>query len=137
VGFSAASVRRLSVALEQLLDPLDLSVSGDTSGSRDPSGSGGARGATRSVGRRRRGRERLAVGGAGKDPDGRSRRDRPFARLANAVRTLRWRQANAVIRLRWSHPTGYRVAKVAITAIAIVAGSYCVGIVVVFLTAMR
>jgi hypothetical protein len=125
-------VRRLSVALEQLLDPLDLAGSGDTSGS------GRARRARGSDGRRRgrRGRERLVVGGGGKDPGRGSSRGRRFGRVANAVGRLRWRQANAVLRLRWSHPAVFRVAKVAMTAIAIFAASCCVGIVVVFLTTL-
>ncbi len=109
-------MRRLSVALDQLLDPLGL-----------PEASG-------ADGGRRFHREQV-VGVLAKAPERQPSRDGRFERLATAFRRLRWRQANAMYRLRWSQASRYRIARLVFTTILIF-GVSC-GLVVLLLATMR
>lgn len=109
-------MRRLSVALEQLLDPLVLSEAG--------SANGGVRA----------GPEQVVANASAPARESGASRDSLFDRVAAAVARLRWRQANAVYRLRWSQAKGYRVARAVFTTIAIVAVSCGISIVVLLVT---
>jgi hypothetical protein len=110
-------MRRLSVALDQLLDPLGL-----------PEASGVAEG-------RRAGTREVVVGDPKSAPERRPGRDSRFERLATAFKRLRWRQANAVYRLRWSQATRYRLARLVLTS-ALIFGISC-GLVILLLATMQ
>jgi hypothetical protein len=113
-------MRRLSVALERLLDPLDLAEPDGAYPSRTPAGSAGTKQVAKAEAKARR-RELRS-------------RDSLFDRLAEVFPRLRWRQANAVYKLRWSQATGYRVARVALATAAIAGVSCGLSIVVLVLT---
>lgn len=126
MGQSAASTGRLSVALERLLDPLDVPEARDRPGAGEP----------RTVsGENSRG-ERLPAAETGRDADGRWSRDSSIERLTNRVERLRWRLATVVYRLRWSHDSSYRVARAVLTGIAILAVTFGV-VVLLLLTTVR
>ncbi len=109
-------MRRLSVALEHLLDPLVLSEAGGSPNGVHP------------------GSEQAVVTGAKTGQESRPRRDSLFERVAAAVTRLRWRQANTVYRLRWSQAKGYRTARAVFTTIVIVAVSCGLSVVVLLVT---
>ena len=109
-------MRRLSVALEELLDPLGPSESGETGDGRS-------------------GPEQLVVRRNGR----RRRRTRPsrvslFERLAAAVWRLRRRKAKAVYKVRWSEAKGYRIVRRTLAIVALGSVSFGVAILIVGLT---
>src|SRR4051794_14178310 len=98
-------MRRLSVALERLLDPLVLSEAG--------SANGGVRA----------GPEQVVANASAPARESGPNRDSLLDRAAAAFARLRWRQANVVYRLRWSQARCYRITRVVFTTVAIVAVS--------------
>jgi hypothetical protein len=113
-------MRRLSVALERLLDPLDLAEPDGAYASRKPTGGAGTKQVAKAEAKARR-RERRS-------------RDSLFDRLAEVFTRLRWRQTDAVYKLLWSQATGYRVARVALTTAAMAGVACGLSIVVLVLT---
>lgn len=101
-------MRRLSGALERLLDPLDLAEPGGARASHETTGSAGSY----------RTEQRLLISDAGPGRSRPERRDNLFERLANSFERFRWRRANARharhLRRR-SQTSRHRVARTVLT----------------------
>jgi hypothetical protein len=102
-------MRRLSGALETLLDPLDPAGS-----LAEPSEAPASREATGSAGTYRT-EQRFLINDAEPGQSDPRRRHNPFERMVNAVERFRWRQAHAKYSRRHGQASRHRVARSVLT----------------------